>query len=233
MSVLAHLVDRIRCWTGSRRALAVFDLDSTLLTTQQRNFAILREYAARPGAPVGLLSAFAKLRAEDMGWNVMQDLHDRGFQDREVLRELRAYWFARFFQSEYLRHDLPVPGAAEYVKQVHDAGATVYYLTGRDVPNMLAGTQDSLRANGFPLDGDRVVLKLKPRFEDNDLVFKRSVLAEMGELGDVACAFENEPANANMFLEAFPEATVVLLETIHSPNPPPLLSGVARIRDFR
>ena len=75
-------------------------------------------------------------------------------------------------------------------------------------------------------------LRLKPSFDDDDLVFKRSLLAEIGSLGRVAGAFENEPANANLFAETFPGALVVFLETIHSPNPPPLLSRIVRMKDF-
>jgi hypothetical protein len=109
----------------------------------------------------------------------------------------------------------------------------VFYLTGRDEPNMGRGTRKSLGAHGFPLDAARVHLRLKPRFEEDDLVFKRRVVRELDRAGQVVTAAENEPANANMFLEAFPDAHVLFLETVCSPHPPPLAPGIHRLRDFR
>jgi hypothetical protein len=77
-----------------------------------------------------------------------------------------------------------------------------------------------------------VALRLKPSFEEEDLAFKRRVLRELPALGPVVAAFENEPANANLFAEEFPAALVIFIETIHSPDPPPLLPRVVRVRDF-
>jgi len=233
MPALARLIDRLRGRASTRRALVVFDLDSTLFSTQERNFAILQEFAARDQAPSSLRIVLERLGPRDMGWNVMDDLKRNGFGDRGVLRELRHFWLERFFTSDYLRHDVPLPGAVDFVKDVHRAGATVFYLTGRDEPGMGTGTRASLQRHGFPLDLERVIVRLKPRFEDSDLVFKRGVVDELQGIGDVLGVFENEPVNANLFAEAFPDADVWLLETVHSPDPPPLANRVARIRDFR
>ena len=233
MSVLSRLLDRIRERSSARRALVVFDLDSTLFSTQERNFAILQEFAGRQAAPRELKYVLQRLGPRDMGWNVMDDLRRNGYSDRIVLRELRQYWFERFFTDDYLHHDLPIAGSVEFVNDIHRAGATVYYLTGRDEPGMGSGTRASLRRHGFPLDLEGVVIRLKPRFEDSDLVFKRGVVEELRGLGEVLGVFENEPVNANLFAEAFPEADVLLLETVHSPNPPPLADRIVRIRDFR
>ena len=95
------------------------------------------------------------------------------------------------------------------------------------------GTRLSLESHGFPLADERVFLRLKPRPQDEDYAFKQSVIEDIRGLGEVVGVFENEPANANMFAEAFPTAHVVFLETVHSPNPPPLLPHIARLRDFQ
>jgi hypothetical protein len=118
------------------------------------------------------------------------------------------------------------------VGEVHAAGAAVYYLTGRDEPGMGRGTRASLQAHGFPIEDGRCHLRLKPRFEDDDLEFKRQAVDEIRSAGAVLALFENEPANANLFLQAFPDARVFFLETVCSPNPPPLLPGILRLRDF-
>jgi hypothetical protein len=213
-------------------SLVIYDLDSTLLSTQERNHVILVEFAGAPDTPAAYQPALARLRPADMGWNVVDDLRRIGFDDEPALERLKRFWLDRFFRDDYLVHDLPIPGAVEFVRASHDAGALVCYLTGRDEPNMGRGTRDSLVAHGFPT-GERTVLRLKPRFEDDDLAFKREAIEEIAALGEVQAAFENEPANANFFADRFPEAEVVFIETVHSPNPPPLHGRIRRIKDFR
>lgn len=225
---LDKVLGRIRAGT-----VAVFDLDSTLLSTAQRNMAILREFAAAHPTDERLAQAVGRMTVADMGWNIMDDLRARGFDRDDLLKELRGFWFKRFFTHDYLRHDEPLPGATEFVNDVHAAGATIVYLTGRDEPGMGRGTRDSLRAHRFPVDDGRVHLHLKPQFHEDDLVFKRRAIVEIAALGEVVAAFENEPANANFFAETFPDADVVLLDTVHSPNPPALLPRIIRLRDFR
>jgi hypothetical protein len=232
MSVLTDILERV---AREPRAVLVFDLDSTLFSTQRRNHAILREFAVDVGAPEDFHQALEKLTPADMGWNVVDDLRKRGFRHEPTLARLRQFWYARFFKSEYLRHDEPLPGATEFVNACHAAGATIFYLTGRDAPNMARGTRLSLAMHGFPTDqeAERVILRLKPRFSDDDLEFKRHALEEARGLGVVVACFENEPANANLFHEAFPEAYILFLETVRSPNPPPLRDGIVRLKDFR
>ena len=60
MGVLADLIAR----TERDRALApvfIFDLDSTLFSTQERNHAILREFVERIGAPPDFVNVFERL----------------------------------------------------------------------------------------------------------------------------------------------------------------------------
>jgi hypothetical protein len=231
MSVLAELIDRVHA-ERERGPVVVFDLDSTLFSTQERNHAILHEFVDHIGAPDELVALLPRLPAREMGWNVMDDLRRRGFRHEPTLGRLAQFWRARFFTDAYLRHDVPLPGAVEYVNQVHAAGAIVCYLTGRDEPGMGRGTRSSLAAHRFPLGPNRVVLRLKPTFAEEDLVFKRRILTELPSLGPVIAAFENEPANANLFATEFPAAVVVFVETIHAPDPPPLQDGIIRVKDF-
>jgi hypothetical protein len=233
VSVLKELLVRAeRERELEHKPVFIFDLDSTLFSTQERNLAILREFIERIGAPADFQAVALRLTTAEMGWNIMDDLRRRGFRHEGTLDRLKQFWHKRFFTDDYLAHDQPLPGAAAYVTAVHDAGAQIYYLTGRDEPGMGKGTRLSLRAHHFPLEGERVILRLKPTFEESDIVFKRRVLGELDHLGPVRAAFENEPANANLFAEHFPDATVVFLETIHSPDPPPLAAGIVRVKNF-
>jgi len=231
MSVLSDLLARAHD-ERARNPVFIFDLDSTLFSTQERNHAILHEFVDQVGAPDDFRQVVSRLSPTDMGWNVVDDLRTRGLAHEPTLRRLKQFWSKRFFHDDYLAHDRPIPGAREYVNAVHAAGAHVYYLTGRDEPGMGRGTRLSLAAHGFPVEGERVILRLKPTFEEKDIVFKARILSELHHLGPVLAAFENEPANANLFATQFPEATVFFLETIHSPDPPPLAEGIVRIKDF-
>jgi hypothetical protein len=229
-----HVLDQIiQGCLNAERPIVVFDLDSTLFSTAERNLRILHEFAREPDTPDEMCQMIAELDVSHMGWNVVSDLAKRGYADHGILGRLKEYWYDRFFTDEYARTDEPLPGAVAYTHQCADAGALIYYLTGRDEPNMGVGTRDSLRAHRFPLDVPHAVLRLKPRFEMQDLAFKREVMTELHDLGQVIACFENEPLNANTFAEAFPAAHVVFLDTVHSPDPPPLDSRIARLKDFR
>lgn len=203
-----------------RLPICVFDLDSTLFSTAPRNLAILQEFiAAHRGSHPHLSDIGKRIGLDDMGWNVYQDLRRFGVEDVHLLERLKEFWFDRFFTDEYLLHDVPVRGAAEYVLACHARGALIYYLTGRHVGGMEIGTVRSLTLKGFPFWRGRCVLHLKPSFEMNDRAFKDDAVADIRSYnGEVVATFENEPGNANMFARAFPEAKHVLLLTIASPE---------------
>ncbi len=203
-----------------RLPVVVFDLDSTLFSTAPRNLRILQSYAEAHGERwKGLREIVGRLTPEDMGWNVHEDLQRYGVNDLELLKEVKQWWFERFFTDEWLLHDEPVPGAPQYALDCHARGALLYYLTGRHAGGMEIGTVRSLRQSGFPFWRGRCVLHLKPSFEMADRAFKDDAVADIRSYqGEVVASFENEPGNANMFLQAFPEALHFLLDTIHSPG---------------
>ncbi|MBL8863274.1 MAG: haloacid dehalogenase-like hydrolase [Planctomycetes bacterium] len=217
-----------------RLPICVFDLDSTLFSTAHRNLAILREFVDEHAAEHPHLADVAeRIGLDDMGWNVHEDLRRFGFTETEILSRLKGFWFERFFRDEYLAHDVPVPGAVAFVHACHARGALIYYLTGRHVGGMEVGTVRSLREHGFPFWRGRCVLHLKPSFEMNDSTFKQEAIADLRSYhGEVVATFENEPGNANMFLRAFPGATHVLLETIHSPGAEEGSADLVRSPDF-
>src|SRR5688500_17772150 len=101
MSVLSELLGAIEARLP-RRPVQVFDLDSTLISTQRRNHVILGEFARHVGAPAELVQVIDKIQPCDMGWNVMDDLRRRGFRHEPTLSRLRGFWRARFFRGDYL-----------------------------------------------------------------------------------------------------------------------------------
>ena len=214
-------------------ALVVFDLDDTVFSTNDRHLRILREYAdlveARAPETAALLRAIDR---ERLRYQIAQTAKEAGVDDA-VIRDLKDFWFARFFQNRYLLEDGPVPGAPAYCAEVLARGGALVYVTGRD-ERMREGTEKSFENHGFPRpDGRRARLMLKPRFDTPDHAFKGETLGILAKLGRVAASFENEPTHINMFREAFPAGRHFLLETKHSGRPVIPHGDVVRIRDFR
>lgn len=126
-----------------------------------------------------------------------------------------------------------MPGAVEFARACHEAGAHLVYLTGRDLPFMGPGTFQSLRDLGFPIGLPATELVLKPHPSMPDEAFKRLSAPELARVGHVVAAFDNEPANCNVMRDYYPDAHVVFVETQHTPGAPVLDGGVHRIQDFR
>jgi beta-phosphoglucomutase-like phosphatase (HAD superfamily) len=228
--VLAAAISRVR--SAAPHAVAVFDLDSTLLDNRPRQARIVQDFGRAANLPV-LLGA----RPEHWrGWDLEAALLAVGLKPREVRRhasEFRRFWAERFFTSAYCALDVPVPGAPEFVRAVAEAGARVAYVTGRPVW-MEDGTLEVLRRFGFVLP-DRVGahLFMKPGDALSDDAWKRVAREAVDGLGRVVLAFDNEPAHVNAYARAWPAALAVHLDTDHSPRPEEVLPAIPSIADFR
>ncbi|APR83685.1 Hypothetical protein A7982_09034 [Minicystis rosea] len=222
-ALLRRIIDRVREQSRTSPAVVVFDLDGTLMDNRPRVVAILHElaehwYARHPDAA----ACCARATDDDIGYGFVENLRRLGVQGTALHEEGFAFWKQRFFNDPHVRHDVEVKGARAFAHAVHEAGAVVVYLTGRDLPNMALGSFASLRDRGFPIGVIGTELVVKPRFETPDHVFKRSVAPDLSRLGKVIASFDNEPMNVNIFLEAHPGSIGVFLDTQYAPNPPDL-----------
>ncbi len=215
--------------------VVVFDLDSTLFSCNPRHLRILREFASEAGSSwPGLAGAVDDIAPHEFDWDVRGPLQQRGFNDEQLAAQILDYWKARFFLDDYIREDEPLPGAVDYVTQLHEQGAMVYYLTGRHVSDMGQGTVQSLTDHGFPFWRGRTTLHLKPAFEMTDHDFKMAALADIRSYnGPVVATFENEPENANLFVAGFDDAMHFLLATTHSGKPVQPDPSIIHIPDFQ
>ncbi len=225
-SPLELVLDRL----GPGRSV-VFDLDSTLLDNRPRQAAIVREFGASIREP-----AFENVHARHFdGWDLRVAARNAAVEATLVesrFAQLRGFWRERFFTSDYCRFDIVVPGAPEFVTQVAALGRVVY-LTGRP-PEMREGTEQSLRALGFPSPGvGQSVLLLKPDPDMHDDTWKQQAVEQTATLGPVVAAFDNEPTHINGYRQAWPDAICVRLATDHSGRPVVLAPGVVEIPDFR
>lgn len=222
-ALLDHVIERSGRRTPAGPPVIVFDLDGTLMDNRPRVVAILHELAAewRDTYPEAA-KALAAARVEDVVYEFIANMRKLGVNDPSLHEKGLFFWRERFFQDPHMRFDVEVPGARDFAQACYDAGAVLVYMTGRDLPNMALGTFASLRDLGFPIGVIGTELVVKPAFEIPDTEFKQGIMRDLARIGSVIAAFDNETANCNLFLDAFPECTSVLLDTQHAPNPPPL-----------
>jgi beta-phosphoglucomutase-like phosphatase (HAD superfamily) len=222
-----------RVHAAGRGAVAVFDLDSTLLDNRPRQAAILRAYGRSAGLPA-LLGA----RPEHVdGWDLAKALRDAGLDEPETRLHagpFRQFWGERFFTSRYCRHDVPVPGAPEFVRAVRDAGVQIAYVTGRPSAAMRPGTLHVLGRFGFPLpDGAGVSLLMKPGAALADDAWKRLAREHVEGHGTPVLVLDNEPAHVNAYARAWPGALAIHLDTDHSGRPVEVAPSIPSVADLR
>lgn len=212
----------------------VFDLDATLFDNRPRTLEILMEYREHiAGEDPELAEALLTLEVDRVQYLLTDTLKGCGVYRAELVKHISAFWRERFFTDEYVACDVPLAGAPEYVRACHEAGAVIVYLTGRDIPGMLAGTVAKLRDDGFPIAVAGTELILKPDPNMSDEAFKRTALPTLDRVGDLTAFFDNEPANCNLAKAMFPDATVVLLDTQRVPGAPEIEQDVEVLADFR
>ena len=213
--------------------MIVFDLDGTLLDNRPRVVRIFHELAAHwekefPDAARKL----SGLADKDIVYGVDENLLRAGVSDPALRAFGLQFWKERFFVDAYMRFDVPTKGAVDFVKACYATGASIVYLTGRDLPNMAVGTFASLRDTGFPIGVVGTTLVTKPAFEIPDAAFKNDVAPALSRHGRVVAAFDNEPANNNLFAHHHTAADSIFVDTHHAPNPPSLDDRVLVIENF-
>lgn len=233
---LNNVIDEIKQLTAQQRSsLVIFDLDGTLFDNRTRTIFILREISELFSDSVPQLAAafdrYHELSIID--YSLETTLRRMKVSNKKEIEFIKQEWGKRFFSDEYQKFDFPLLGAKNYVCRAHAAGATVIYLTGRDVGRMLVGTTECLRLYGFPVGIEGTMMIVKKRFEQDDELFKKEVSTYLARLGKVVAVYENEPANSNILQAKFPDAASFFVLTQHRPDAPRLNRGIYKIRDFR
>lgn len=219
-NLLMSILDEARAAnTKGDRLDVVFDIDSTLFCVSPRTEAILN----RLSNDTELLDKFpeftkklAHLKATSKDWGIRTILERARFTATiEFFEALRKKWSSQFFSSDYLHIDEPYPGAIEYLNELHQAGARIRYLTGRDAPNMGKGTRAAFEMWKIPLELPEFLL-MKPDTQRHDAEFKRDTLKRIyGEERGI-WFFENEPVIINLVRKALPRIKIVFMDSVHS-----------------
>lgn len=209
-----------RCEPG---AVALFDLDGCLFDTRYRQVRLLRELASEQG----WWELYSVQVEHITDRHLRHTLRDAGLSE-ERIGQVHATIVDRYRRRflRYVRHDHAMPGAADLVRAVAQAGVRVAYFTARTT-SMREHTLEMLDRYGFP-EGPVVD---KPAGTEHDEAFKARAVGSLGELGRPVLYLDNEPANCHRFAEAWPHALVVFVETdCSSPGPP--REGIPLLRAF-
>ncbi len=213
--------------------VVVFDLDGTLMDNRPRSCAILHELGGLwETRHPEIANRLRNVTPDALAYLVSDSMRMLGIVAEDLVLEAEGYWRSRFFRDEHLVHDVAIDGAVEFARDCYDAGASLVYLTGRDLPHMGLGTFRSLRDLGFPIGVAGTQVILKPNADMPDEAFKRLVAPDLRRIGHVLAAFDNEPGNCNAFLEAYPDCASVMVDTQHMPGAPSLTTGVHVIATF-
>jgi hypothetical protein len=232
-ALFRRIVSRCRRAPSAPVPVVVFDLDGTLMDNRPRTAVILQEFAVELRREAhSAAEMLAAARAESLAYLLTESLERLGVEHPEVVDRATSFWRGRFFTDAYLKHDVAVPGAVELARACHEAGATIVYFTGRDLPFMGIGSFQSLRDLGFPIGVIGTELVCKPDAKIPDEAFKREEAPRLTRIGHVVAAFDNEPGNCNAFVELCPDAETVFVDTQHLPGAPPLAKRVHIVGDL-
>ncbi len=198
------------------KGVLVFDLDSTVFDNRPRQARIVREYGASKN--IAVLTRCQPFHFTS-GWDLKAAMTGAGLPAHDAdahYDEVKKFWGARFFTSEYCREDIEILGAPRFLLAGVKTGAQILYVTGRH-EEMREGSVAALEKCGMPTpNAANVKLMMKPTLRESDDAYKRVAHAVLADLGTIVAAFDNEPTHINDYAIKFPQAIAVHLATDHS-----------------
>ena len=211
----------------------VLDIDSTLVTTYQRNQAILDEFITtkKEQFPEDCLNLKqAQCQLGDYG--LKTGLERIKFKETApgLSQLLQDYWRKNFFSNNFLSADRPAEGAVEWVQYLKTFGVDFIYLTARHKDTMWEGTLSSLKDLGFPISEKNLFLKEDLR--DNDEGYKTKLLGQIiAKKKQNIWFIDNEPTVLNEISKDHPKVNLIWFESTHSGKATPP-EGITSIKSF-
>jgi len=217
--------------------VVLLDLDSTLYEVGHRTLAIIKEWNREPKSQLKIQSVLDKVTLEHIGYSLADMAQKLGLEPEhpdtlEALVQLKPFWWDRFFTNDYLPHDKPYPGAADYTQGLFDLGAHLVYLTGREESKMHHMTVENLKRDKFPWCEKKTSLVMKPSGTLLDVSHKQNVKSKIDKIGTLIASFENEPINIVALSKVFPEAMHIFMDTVYSDHPTEPGDNLFRITSF-
>lgn len=232
----AEVFSAIASALQTKRLRLILDLDSTLFDVKDRWLEVLRQLEkAHPGTHLARAAELAD--RSHLGYSMLDFLRNRNIDVSSAdvqaeIRVMKPIWRQLFFSNDILVHDLPMPGAVEFVRGAFEAGAEIAYLTGRATHLQHDGSWKALERCGFPV-GSGVQLVTNSQTDRDDLEHKRIAIGELTAGVDLAVSFENEPANIVAMQAAAPHAMHVFFESECSDTPAMPSRDLYRVKGFQ
>ena len=230
---LISLMEKATLTLGSQfKPTVVFDLDDTLFDSRSRTLKILKEFAISNLADKETQNKLNRAVVADVRYLLKDTLELLDIKNKNEIKTLQNFWAKRFFSGEYAEKDDVISYAVSFARHLASKNINLIYLTGRS-EKMRAGTKASLISKGFNLCSDSHLL-MKEDPKQPDLIYKQAVASLLKEREDikVIAFFENQPENANQFIEFFPNALHFLIDTIHAPTTVVLDKRIKLIKKF-
>ena len=118
-------IRKIKAQNPGQRTAVLFDLDNTLFDTRARTLHALQAFDAAQGT-----SHFASLTVETVGWNGEETARALGLPE-DVVLAAHAAWERDFWNGENFLKDHNIEAVQALAHEAAQAGAEIYYLTGR------------------------------------------------------------------------------------------------------
>jgi hypothetical protein len=218
----------------SKKSLFILDIDSTLVTTHQRNQNIIDDWVRHfakdyPEDSQALTGAFCQYG--DYGYHNALERIQFKEQKTGAMDHFHQFWRENFFSNKYLHADLAVRGAVHWVQDLEEKGVDFVYLTARHKETMWEGTLSSMDQLGFPMSED--ILFLKEDLTVPDAVYKSNKITEILKTTDKnLCLIDNEPLVLHQVLKDHPQVQLVWFDSTHS-GKKQAPEGVLAIQDFQ
>jgi len=237
--VLVRVIEKINEVKTHLKPMVLLDLDSTLFEVGHRTLHLLSEWLSLEDVNrfPRVKQAFSSLELKDIGYSLKDVFRNKGLDlaDTEVdlaWKLAKSYWGKRFFSNDYLHLDRPYLGAVDFVNKIHQTGAQIVYLTGREHSAMYDGTFASLKKEGFPVEGDQIHFQLKKGSEVADDQHKINAALRLKKDYHIVASFENEPKNLVGLYDVLPETMHIFVETLCSDHSARVCQGIYRIKQF-
>lgn len=216
---LLEISQFVRLKAKSSKVAVIFDLDSTLFCVSPRTQAILRKLGHQRDFTERFEEVSKILRDIEVlpsDWGIRSVLERSQVNgSMELFKEMRNFWRNHFFTSHFLDRDEIYPSANEFVRHLHELGADILYLTGRNAGSMKTGTIKMLQHWGFPYFDD-CKLFMKPSDVETDEGYKANILIDLVKQYDHVWFFENEPVIIEQVRAKVPQVRIVFVNSVHS-----------------
>jgi phosphoglycolate phosphatase-like HAD superfamily hydrolase len=183
----------------------VFDIDDTLADTRARTLKLAKQWDAQNGTHY-----FDRLTLEQVAHN--------GFDTAAAMqlpgpaeKAFVDWWNTAFWDPKNFTLDEPIPSMVELAKQAKQAGAEIFYLTGR-IADRREGTVAELTKFGLP-DADAAHVACKPDLDTRTIPFKAGWVANSEKAGRPVAFFVTESRKDVSGMQKLGDCKCLLLET--------------------